>query len=191
MKSKKKRIIYIIGILLFTIVAAVLAIVFIDNEAIFEVKITEDQINSVLEEHLPVSETYLNILVLKRESASAQLTEGSDRMLVSLNASVALKDNGTGSSFAGTIDVSTGIGWNPETGEVFLKDPVVESLRIGNFPEKDLGFLTAIVDILVGVVLDGYPIYVLEPEDIPTAIASLLLKDVGIEDGYLVLTFGL
>jgi len=32
---------------------------------------------------------------------------------------------------------------------------------------------------------------VLEPEDIPTAIASLLLKDVGIEDGYLVLTFGL
>lgn len=191
MKGKKKRTIYIIGILLFTIVAAVLAIVLIDNKAIFEVKITEDQINSVLEEQLPFSETYLNILVLKRESASAQLTEGSDRMLVSLNSSVALKDNGTGGSFSGTIDVSTGIGYNPETGEVFLEDPVVESLRIGNFPEKDLGFLTAIVDILVGVVLDGFPIYVLEPEDIPTAIASLLLKDVGIEDGYLVLTFGL
>lgn len=191
MKSKKKRTIYIVGILLFTIVAAVLAIVFIDNEAIFEVKITEDQINSVLEEHLPVSETYLNILVLKRESASAQLTEGSDRMLVSLNGSVALKDNGTVGSFTDTIDISTGIGWNPETGEVFLKDPVVESLLIDNFPEKDLGFLTAIVDILVGVVLDEYPIYVLEPEDIPTSIASLLLKDVGIEDGYLVLTFGL
>lgn len=176
---------------MFAIVAAVLAIVLIDNEAIFEVKITEDQINSVLEEQLPFSETYLNILVLKRESTSAQLTEGSDRMLVSLNSSVALKDNGTGGSFAGTIDVSTGIGYNPETGEVFLEDPVVESLRIGNFPEKDLEFLTAIVDILIGVVLDGYPIYVLEPEDIPTAIASLLLKDVGIEDGYLVLTFGL
>jgi len=190
MKNKKKRTIYIIGILLFTIVAAVLAIVLIDNETIFEVKITEDQINSVLEEQLPFSETYLNILVLKRESASAQLTEGSDRMLVSLNSSVALKDNGTGSSFSGTIDVSTGIGYNPETGEVFLKDPVVESLRIDNFPEKDLGFLTAIVNILVGVVLDGFPIYVLEPEDIPTAIARLLLNDVRIEDGYLVLTFG-
>ena len=48
MKGKKKRIIYIVGILLSAIVAAVLAIVLIDNETIFEVKITEDQINSVL-----------------------------------------------------------------------------------------------------------------------------------------------
>lgn len=191
MKSKKKRAIYIIGILLFITVVAVIAIVLTNNGTIYEVKITEDQINSALEEKFPVSETYLNILEVKLESASAQLTEGSDRMLVSLNASVALKDNGTGSSFTGTIDVSTGIGYNPETGEVFLKDPVVDSLRIDNFPEEYLEALTAIVDILVGVVLDGFPIYVLEPEDIPTAIASLFLKDVSIENGYLVLTFGL
>jgi hypothetical protein len=191
MKSKKKRSIYIIGILLFIIVAAILTIVLIDNGAIYEVKITEDQINNVLEEQFPVSETYLNIMVITLESGSAQLTEGSDRMLVSLNASVALKDNGTGSSFTGTIDVSTGVGYNPETGEVFLIDPVVDSLRIDNFPEEHLEVLTAIVDILVGEVLDGFPVYVLEAEDIPTAIASLFLKDVRIADGYLVLTFGL
>lgn len=190
MKSKKKRAIYIIGILLFITVVAVIAIVITNNGTIYEVKITEDQINSALEEKFPVSETYLNI-VITLESANTQLTKGSDRMLVSLNASVALKDNGTGSSFTGTIDVSTGIGYNPETGEVFLKDPVVDSLRIDNFPEEHLEALTAIVDILVGVVLDGFPIYVLEPEDIPTAIASLFLKDVRIADGYLVLTFGL
>jgi hypothetical protein len=190
MKSKKKRTIYIIGILLFIIVAAVLAIVLIDNGNIYEVKITEDQINSELEEVFPVTETYLNILVLTLESASVQLTEGSDRMLVSLNASVALKNNSTGSSFSGAINVSTGIGYDTRTGEVFLEDPVVESLRIDNFPEKDMDVLTTFVNIIVGVVLDGYTIYVLQPEDIPTAIASLLLNDVRIEDGYLVLTFG-
>lgn len=190
MKNKKKRAIYIVSILLLVTVVAVLAIVLTDSGTIYEVKITEDQINSELEEQFPVSETYLNILEVKLESASAQLTDGSNRMLVSLNASVALKDNGMGSSFTGTIDVSTGIGYNPETGEVFIKDPVVESLHFDNFPEKDLEVLTTFVDILVGIVLDGYPIYVLEPEDIPTAIARLLLNDVRIEDGYLVLTFG-
>jgi uncharacterized surface anchored protein len=191
MKSKKKRVIYIIGILLFITVATVLAIVIINNGVIYEVKITEDQINSVLEEQFPVSEAYLNIMVITLESASAQLSEGSDRMLVSLNASVELKDNGTGSSYTGTIDVSTGIGYNRETGEIFLNDPVVESLRIDNFPEEHLEILIAVVDSLVGVVLDGFPIYKLEPADIPTAITSIFLKDVKIADGYMVLTFGL
>jgi len=190
MKSNKKRTIYVTGILLIITVAAVLAVVVLENGDIFEVKITEDHINGELEKKFPVSETYLNILEVTLESASAQLTEGSDRMLVHLNASVALKDDGAGSSFNGTVDVSTGIGYNPETGEVFLIDPVVESLLIDNFPEEHMEVLTTIVDTLVGLVLDGYPIYVLEPEDIPTAIASLVLRDVRIEDAYLVLTFG-
>ncbi len=189
MKSKKKRIIYIIVILLLIIVVAGL-IANVAIQDVVEVKITEDEINSTLEEQLPITETYLKILVLTLESASVQLTEGSDRMLVSLNASIALKGNVTESSFSGAINVSTGIGYNPDSGEVFLVDPVVESLHIDNFPEQDLEFLTASVNILVGELLDGFTIYVLQPEDVPTAIASLLLNDVRIEDGYLVLTFG-
>jgi hypothetical protein len=191
MKNKKKRAIYIISILLLVTVVAVLAIVLTDNGVIYEVKITEDQINDALDEKFPVSETYLNILEVKLESASAQLTEGSDKMLISMNASVAVKDNGTESTFNSTIDVSTGIGYNPETGGIFLINPVVENLHIDNFPEEHLEVFTEFVDILVGVVLDGYTIYVLEPEDIPTAIARLLLKDVRIADGYLVISFGL
>jgi len=191
MKNKKKRAIYIISILLLVTVVAVLAIVLTDNGVIYEVKITEDQINDALDEKFPVSETYLNILEVKLESASAQLTDGSNRMLVSFTASVVLKDNGTERTFNSTIDVSTGIGYNPETGGVILINPVVENLHIDNFPEEHLEVFTEFVDILVGVVLDGYTIYVLEPEDIPTAIARLLLKDVRIADGYLVISFGL
>jgi hypothetical protein len=111
-------------------------------------------------------------------------------MLVSLNASVSLNTSGTVRSFSGTINISTGVEYNPESGEVLLEDPEVESLHFDNFPEKDLKVLTAIVNIIVGVVLDGYPIYVLEPEDIPTDIAKLLLNDVTIEDGHVVLKFG-
>jgi hypothetical protein len=189
MKSNKKRIIYIIGIVVLIIVAIGL-IANLSIADIYEYEVTEDQINSELEEVFPVSKTFLNILTLSLGSASVQLNEGSDRMLVSLNASVSLNTSGTVRSFSGTINISTGVEYNPESGEVLLEDPEVESLHFDNFPEKDLKVLTAIVNIIVGVVLDGYPIYVLEPEDIPTDIAKLLLNDVTIEDGHVVLKFG-
>ena len=88
--------------------------------------------------------------------------------------------------FQATVNLTTGIRYEPSTGEFFLTDPEVVSVEVEGIPPAFNEPVTLAADLAVGTILDSYPVFTLEPEDFETNIARLVLKEVRIEDGSLV-----
>ena len=158
-----------------------------------EITLNEEEINSILADSFPITESYDDVLTLTLENPRVVLEEGSDRMVVGVDASVVLNvpELEIGATLSGSADLETGIDYKPDTGEIILKEPSLTSLTIEGIPQKYTDIATDVANQIVSVTLDGYAIYKIEPEDFETAVASITLQGVKIENGVLVITLGL
>ena len=158
-----------------------------------EITLDEDEINSILADSFPISESYDDVLTLTLENPRVVLEEGSDRMVVGVDASVVLNvpEVELGATLSGSADLETGVDYKPDTGEIILKEPSLVSLTIEGIPQEYTDIATDVANEIVSVTLDGYAIYKIEPEDFETAVASITLQGVKIENGVLVITLGL
>ena len=155
-----------------------------------DITLTEDEINDALADSFPITESYVDILSVTLASPRAELTDGSDKMLVDLDAAVNLNVPvvDIDETVTGSVRVETGIGYNSSTGEIVLKEPGLLETSIDGIPDEYLEIATAVADDVLRLALDGFPIYKIEPEDFEATLASILVDDVRIEDGLLVVT---
>ena len=158
-----------------------------------EITLDEEEINSILADSFPITESYDDVLTLTLENPRVVLEEGSDRMVVGVDASVVLNvpELEIGATLSGSADLETGIDYKPDTGEIILTEPSLVSLTIEGIPQEYTDMATDVANQIVSVTLDGYAIYKIEPEDFETAVASITLQGVKIENGVLVITLGL
>jgi len=156
-----------------------------------KVQITEDDINRELAKGLPYSESYLDIVTITYEDAAAKLTKGSDRATLMMAARVEAQVLEEIDVLRGSVVVTAGIRYEQNTGEFFMTDLEVVDVDIEGVPPGYKAIVTLVADVAVGTMMDLYPVYVLNPDDFETSIASLFLRDVRFEDGYLVVTLGL
>jgi hypothetical protein len=158
-----------------------------------EITLNEEEINSILADSFPITESYDDVLTLTLENPRVVLEEGSDRMVVGVDASVVLNvpELEIGATLSGSADLETGVDYKPDTGEIILKEPSLVSLTIEGIPQEYTDIATDVANEIVSVTLDGFAIYKIEPEDFQTAIASITLKGVKVENGVLVITLGL
>jgi hypothetical protein len=158
-----------------------------------EITLNEEEINNILADSFPITESYDDVLTLTLENPRVVLEEGSDRMTVGVDASVVLNvpELEIGATLRGSADLETGVDYKPDTGEIILKEPSLVSLTIEGIPQEYSDMATDVANQIVSVTLDGYAIYKVEPEDFQTAVASITLEDVKIENGLLVITLGI
>lgn len=158
-----------------------------------EITITQEEIDSALADSFPISESYDDLLTITMENPRVDLTEGSDRMVIGVDASVVLNvpELEIGTTLSGSADLETGISYNPDTGEIILEEPSLVSLSIEGIPDVYLDLAVDVAGGLLTVALDGQAVYTLEPEDFQTAVASITLEGLRIENGLLVVTLGL
>lgn len=175
-----------IVLVLVAIVAAIVVVLTDTDVVTWDVRVTDAQVEDAVTGEFPISLSAAGLADITLTNPQVELTEGSDRMVVSVDATA----NVVGAPVvSGNAVVETGLGFNADTGEILLDNPELLSLSIDNLVE-DMPVVTGVVSEALRVALDGTPIYKVEADDVETTIAKLFLKDIKIENGYVVVTLG-
>jgi hypothetical protein len=157
----------------------------------YVVRLTEPEIQKKLEEKLPLTKTYLFVIQVTLSHPRIQLTDGSDRVRAGLDVEFNITVDKNRRPLGGTVEVTSGIYYDPDKGQFFLSDPVIDSLQVQGIPER----YTAKVDKALTAALTEYyrkhPIYTLHIANLKQAAARMVLKDVRIKDNQLVVTLGI
>ncbi|WP_027359005.1 DUF1439 domain-containing protein [Desulforegula conservatrix] len=178
-------------ILLFMFVSAF----FFGGCAQIKINVTDKQINEKLSENFPLKKTFL-VFELACNNPQIILTEGTEKVTISVDAKVGVNMmNNIMPIGDGTIQATSGLKFNTDTGELFLNDCQVDKLDIKNIPAQyteQITELTKFTNTTLTGLLSQHPIYVLESKDrdVDTIIGKFKLQDMQIQNGKLVLTMG-
>jgi len=157
-----------------------------------KINITDKQINEKLAENFPLKKYFL-VFELACNNPKISLIEGSEQVTISIDAKVGVNlMNNIMPIGDGTIQATSGLKFNPDTGELFLSGCQVDKLDIKNIPSQyadQVTELTKFANTTLAGLLSQHPIYVLESKDrdVDTIIGKFKLQDMKIKNGKLVL----
>ncbi len=152
---------------------------------------TEEDLRTHLEDQLPFSQDYLFIFTVTLDNPRIDLVEGSDRVTGGMDAVLNARIGGREEPLGGGIDISGGLRYQPETGEFYLNDPVVEKVRIQGLSETLSNRANRALSLALAEFYQERPIYSLSNLDVKHATARLFLRNVSVRDETLFVTLGL
>lgn len=172
------------------VLAITVGVYFYVSSKEYVVKIPEKQLQEKLQEKLPISKSYFFIFQVTLDSPRVELTSGSNRINAGLDVILNIKLGGEEKPLSGSLDASGSIRYEPESGQFYLTDPIVEQLSIQGIPEKYISKATAVMEKTLAEYYATHPIYTLKVGNIEQATAKLVLKRVLIENKELVIVLG-
>jgi hypothetical protein len=174
------------------LVAAVLAggaYYFLGKQYVY--RFTASQLQQSLSARLPYSKTYLLIFDVTLEHPRITLVRGSDRIELGLDVSLVVRLGQQPIQFAGLIDVSGGIRYDPNVGQLFLTHPKVERLDLQGMPAQYASRVALVVSKVVTDYYQDHAIYTLDGYGVREVTARLVLKSVVVDHQQLVVTLGI
>ncbi|MEN8132687.1 MAG: DUF1439 domain-containing protein [Pseudomonadota bacterium] len=157
----------------------------------YVVRIPEKQLQEKLEEQLPFSKSHLFIFQVTLNSPRVTLTSGSDRINAGLDFILNIKLGSEEKPLSGSLDASGSIKYEPEEGQFYITDPIIEQLSIQGIPEKTISKAEAVIQKALAGYYTTHPIHELKADNIKQAAAKLLLKNVLVENKELVIVLGI
>jgi hypothetical protein len=154
------------------------------------VRISPKMLQSEIADKFPL-EKHALLLTARFTDPKIALENGSNRLGLGVTTTIEAPGH---KLLSGRTEVDGEISYNRATGDLFLNNPKVTALRIDGLPKEYEGVARS----LAGSVLEGYlskmPIYSLDrsaPDDYRRAVAKRLVKSIKVENGLLVVEFGL
>lgn len=157
----------------------------------YVITITDSQIQEKLAEKFPLTKTYLFIIDVTLTNPRVELKNGSDRVNAGLDLQLNIKVNDSSEPLGGSVDVSSGIIYQPEQGAFYLADPVIDELTVQGIPVQYIEKVTTALTKALTKYYDSHPIYKLKASDAKQMAARLVLQDVVVADKALKVTLGL
>jgi hypothetical protein len=183
----QRLLIALIAVLALTGIAAFIAL----KNRSFQVVVPESTIREKMVEAMPYTKTYLLIFDVTLSNPRVDLVDGSSRIDAGLDVALDLRLEGQAKRLGGSVDVSSGVTYRPESGAFHLVDPVVEQLAIDGLPVIYSDRARKAVGVAIEAWYRERPIYVLGRTDLKQSAASLLLQDVTVAGDQLIVTLGL
>ena len=154
-------------------------------------RFSENDLREHLDAQLPYEGLHLYIFDVALDNPRIDLVDGADRVAGGVDVVVATSFAGRELSFSGAADMSGGVRYDPDERSFFLKDPVVEKLRLGGVPGSYANKANEAISVALREFYRTRPLYVLEPDSAAKSAAHLFLKDVAVKDEQLVVRLGL
>jgi len=183
-----KKIFLIVSLVLVVVLGG--AFIFFKGKG-YEIAITQEQVDSALEEKFPVTKKFLLIFELTFSNPQVKLLENDDRVQVGLDAVLDIKIKDGSRKMSGGCTITSRVQYNPDTHEFFLAESEFDRLEIEGIPEKHLERVTKAASAAARKYLEEFPVYKLQGEDGKMAAAKLLLKSLEIRDQKIYVTLGL
>ena len=131
----------------------------------YEYRFTEPQLQEKLGARLPLTTTYLFIFDVTLDGPRVDLIEGSDRIAAGIDVILNIKLGDSAVPLGGAVDVSGAVRYQPESGEFFLTDPIIEALRVDGVPDRYADQSRSVIESALGEYYKTRPIYTLEGTD--------------------------
>lgn len=157
----------------------------------YVIRLSESDLQSKLEEKLPLTNTYLFIIQITLENPRVHLENGSTKVGAGLDVIFNITVGKNPRPLGGTIDVSGGVVYLEETGQFFLTEPVIENLIVQGVPSKYTKKVNTALSKALAEYYKTNPIYSLSSLDMKQTAAKLVLKNVIVENQELVVTLGI
>jgi hypothetical protein len=157
----------------------------------YEIRLTEEQIRAKLSERMPIRKDYLIIFEVILDNPRVSLVDGTNRIAGGLDVVLNIGLKSEKLPLGGTLDVSGGVRYEPDTGRFFLTEPVIERFAVQGVPEQYTEKVNKVLTKALGEYYSNHPIYTLSAFDLKQGAARLLLKSVVIESKQLVITLGI
>lgn len=157
----------------------------------YVVRISESEIQEMMQEALPFTKTYLFIFKITLDNPRVELANGSDRIKAGLDIVLNIQLGKDGIPLSGSADLSGGVLYEPIDGSFYLTNIEVEQLSIQGVPEEYTDRVASVVGAALADYYSTRPAYQLESDDLKQAAALLVLRDVNIENNELIVTLGL
>ena len=183
----KRTTILIVGLL----VVALIAGMFGFRGKRYEVTITQNQIDEVLQKKFPVTKSHLMVFSITYSNPSLTLLPESHRVEVGLDAELNIMLPKETKKCSGTILVTTTLTYHDDSKQFFLSNPDINKLTIQGIPQNHIDKITRFASIAAREKLQEIPVYTLTAVDAKQTAAKLLLKDVQVRNNELHATLGL
>ena len=155
----------------------------------YVITLSEQQIQGKLNEAFPIEKDYLLVFKVVLQHPKVHLQEGSDRIdfwvMATTNVSISERQ------FEGKGQISGEVRYNPQKGELYLDNSLIEQLHIEGLPEKYALALKLAASLGLRQFLNRRPIYTLKPETFKQTVAKLVVKKIVVDNGMLKITLGL
>ena len=158
-----------------------------------DIEIAQQELQQKLDKKFPIKKTYSLVVILGDvvcQNPRVVLTEGSDRVGAGLDVVVTLQLRDGPKSFQGSFDVTFGIDFNPETGQLFLTDMQFVHMDLPGVPDVYVSRIRQAATSVAQDVLKDIPVYQLTAKDAKTTIAKLIVKGAVVRNGALIVTLG-
>jgi len=156
----------------------------------FNVKVTEEPINKMLDAGFPVTRSVGGSMNITLDNARVNLTRGEDLILVNVDVYVNLKTGETERTIEGDAIIRSEIHYDQGYWEVFLENSELLDLDIGGIDIVNRKTLFSTANASVRAVLDRYPIYKLKVNNFLYSIAVSFLRDIRVKDGFVLIRVG-
>ena len=160
-----------------------------ENE--YQIRFTESQLLDRLSERLPISKYYFLVFEVILDNPRLALKNGSNRVNAGLDIRMIIHYGSDPQPLDGTIDASSGIRYQSDTGQFFLTDPMIEHFTVQGSPDD---YAEKIEQVLSRALTEYYSdraIYTLDAGELNQAVTRMVLKHVIVENRELVVTLGI
>ncbi len=173
------------------LVVAILAAVYFFHGRTYVLRFSEQQLQEKLDARLPLTRTYLLIFTITLDHPRVSLRSASNRVGLGIDAKINIRVADQPETLGGSLDVSGGVKYVADRGQIFLTDPLIEHISIQGIPDQ---YAAAAAGAVKKALSDFYaerPLYTLSSFVPSEAATRLVLKDVVVQGGELVVTLGI
>jgi hypothetical protein len=156
----------------------------------YQIILTEAQITEKLAQKLPLTRSYFLIIHITLDNPRINLVDGSNRIKAGLDVQMNIRIKNQEQPLGGSIDVSGGIRYQPESAEFFLTDAIIEKVKVQGLAEKYSNKANKALSKAMTQFFNNNAIYTLKATDTKKAAAKLLLKNVEIRNQELLISLG-
>lgn len=154
------------------------------------ISISEKQLLARLSQKLPFRRQYLYIFDVLIDNPRLDIHAVNDRLTLGLDIQVHLSD-AQARVFHGFLEISMGVGFDPQQGMVYLTDPRIWDISVKGLPDTLVRKVAGVVNELLLKYLERLPVYKFEEETRSQRALRRVLKDIRLGEGEVVLQFGL
>jgi hypothetical protein len=148
-------------------------------------------IDKALTTAFPKTDTYLKVVKVTYSNPVVKLLETTDRIEIGMDAEVGLGGGLLNKTYSGSVTLSSGLRYDPETLQFFLNEPTVDKIDIPGVPGNLSDQITQAVTMASQQFLQSVPVYKLNTEDFKIALAAAVLKGFEIRDQAIRVTLGI
>lgn len=152
----------------------------------YDIKLSQEELQEKIEKKFPFEKKkFFTKTILS--NPKVMLKDGIDKIFINSDITFIAPGN---ISFDAYVELNGKIFYNNKKKEIYLQNLEIETLVMDQIPLKFQNTLKVTLEKILPIILNRYPIYTIKSNDFKKAITAMLLKNIKVENNFMIITLG-